>query len=104
MWQEVKPDESGSYESACHLRNQVRGEPRKVTGGNSKTHRHGRIEMRVVAPASDCREHDMDGLSIRETAKRLGVPHGTVKGRVRRARGHLKQMVEKTLGGERDAI
>src|SRR6266404_4361333 len=57
MWQEVKPDESGSYESACHLRNQVRGEPRKVTGGNSKTHRHGRIEMSVVAPASDCREH-----------------------------------------------
>ena len=47
---------------------------------------------------------DMDGLSIRETAKRLGVPHGTVKGRVRRARGYLKQMVEETLGGERDAI
>jgi RNA polymerase sigma-70 factor, ECF subfamily len=47
---------------------------------------------------------DMDGLSIRETAKRLGVPHGTVKGRVARARGHLKQVVEETLGGERDAI
>jgi RNA polymerase sigma-70 factor, ECF subfamily len=47
---------------------------------------------------------DMDGLSIRETAKRVGVPHGTVKGRVVRARGHLKQMVEETLGGERDAI
>jgi RNA polymerase sigma-70 factor (ECF subfamily) len=47
---------------------------------------------------------DMDGLSIRETARRLGVPHGTVKARVARARGHLKQMVEETLGGERDAI
>jgi RNA polymerase sigma-70 factor (ECF subfamily) len=47
---------------------------------------------------------DMDGLSIRETAKRLGVRHGTVKGRVARARGHLKQMVEETLGGVRDAI
>jgi RNA polymerase sigma factor (sigma-70 family) len=47
---------------------------------------------------------DMDGLSIRETAKRLGVPHGTVKARVARARGHLKQMVEETLGGERDGI
>jgi hypothetical protein len=57
VWQELKPDKSGSYESACHLHNQVRGEPRKVTGGNSKTHRHGRIEMRIVAPASDCREH-----------------------------------------------
>jgi RNA polymerase sigma-70 factor, ECF subfamily len=47
---------------------------------------------------------DVDGLSIRETAKRLGVPHGTVKGRVARARAHLKQMVQASLGGERDAI
>jgi RNA polymerase sigma-70 factor, ECF subfamily len=47
---------------------------------------------------------DVDGLSIRETAKRLGVPHGTVKGRVARARAHLKEMVQKSLGGERDAI
>jgi RNA polymerase sigma-70 factor (ECF subfamily) len=47
---------------------------------------------------------DVDGLSIRETARRLGVPHGTVKGRVARARAHLKQMVQESLGGERDAI
>jgi RNA polymerase sigma-70 factor (ECF subfamily) len=47
---------------------------------------------------------DVDGLSIRETAKRLGVPRGTVKGRVTRARAHLKQMVQESLGGERDAI
>ena len=47
---------------------------------------------------------DMNGLSIRETAKRLGVPHGTVKGRVARARGRLKQMVKETLGGARGAI
>jgi len=38
---------------------------------------------------------DVDGLSIRETAKRLGVPHGTVKARVARARAHVKQMVKK---------
>jgi RNA polymerase sigma-70 factor (ECF subfamily) len=47
---------------------------------------------------------DVDGLSIRETAMRLGVPKGTVKARVARARAHLKQMVKKSLGGERDAI
>jgi RNA polymerase sigma-70 factor, ECF subfamily len=47
---------------------------------------------------------DVDGLSIRETAKRLGVPHGTVKARVARARAHLKQMVKENLGGGRDAI
>jgi RNA polymerase sigma-70 factor, ECF subfamily len=47
---------------------------------------------------------DVDALSIRETAKRLGVPHGTVKGRVARARAHLKQMMQESLSGERDAI
>jgi len=47
---------------------------------------------------------DVDGLSIRETAKRLGVPHGTVKGRVARARAHLKQMVRESIAGQRDAI
>ena len=47
---------------------------------------------------------DVDGLSIRETAKRLGVPHGTVKARVARARAHLKQMVKENLGRARDAI
>ena len=51
------------------------------------------FQMRVV-----------DGLSIRETAKRLGVPHGTVKGRVTRACAHLKQMMRKSLSGARDAI
>jgi RNA polymerase sigma-70 factor, ECF subfamily len=40
---------------------------------------------------------DLDGLSIRETAERLGVPHGTVKARVARARAHLKQMVRESL-------
>ncbi len=40
----------------------------------------------------------MDGLSIRETAHRLGIPEGTVKARVARARAKLKQLVQKRLG------
>jgi len=40
----------------------------------------------------------MDGLSIRETAHRLGIPEGTVKARVARARVKLKQLVKKRLG------
>jgi len=40
----------------------------------------------------------MDGLSIRETADRLGIPEGTVKARVARARAKLKQLVQKRLG------
>jgi RNA polymerase sigma-70 factor (ECF subfamily) len=48
---------------------------------------------------------DVEGLSIRETAMRLGVPHGTVKARVARARAHLKRMaVKERLGRERVAI
>jgi RNA polymerase sigma-70 factor (ECF subfamily) len=40
----------------------------------------------------------MDGLSIRETADRLGIPEGTVKARVARARAKLKQLLQKRLG------
>jgi RNA polymerase sigma-70 factor (ECF subfamily) len=37
----------------------------------------------------------LDGLSIRETAHLLGVPDGTVKARLARARTRLKTMIEK---------
>jgi RNA polymerase sigma-70 factor (ECF subfamily) len=41
---------------------------------------------------------DVDGLSIRETANLLGIPEGTVKARVARARARLKQMLQQSLG------
>ena len=48
---------------------------------------------------------DVDGLSVRETAVRLGVPHSTVKARVARGRAHLKRMVVKeSLDRKRVAI
>lgn len=37
---------------------------------------------------------DVDSLSTRETAQALGIPHGTVKARVARARKKLKQLLE----------
>jgi RNA polymerase sigma-70 factor (ECF subfamily) len=40
----------------------------------------------------------VNGLSIRETAHRLGIPEGTVKARVARARAKLKQLLKKRLG------
>jgi RNA polymerase sigma-70 factor (ECF subfamily) len=43
---------------------------------------------------------DLDGLSIRETAHLLGVPDGTVKARLARARIRLKEMVKKSLPGK----
>jgi RNA polymerase sigma-70 factor, ECF subfamily len=36
----------------------------------------------------------MDGLSTRETAQALGIPNGTVKARVARARRKLKQLLQ----------
>jgi RNA polymerase sigma-70 factor (ECF subfamily) len=40
---------------------------------------------------------DVDGLSIRETARILGVPTGTVKAQLTRARKQLKELMCRTL-------
>lgn len=44
---------------------------------------------------------DVYGLSIRETANLMGVPSGTVKARLARARTKLKEAINKRLGEER---
>jgi RNA polymerase sigma-70 factor, ECF subfamily len=41
---------------------------------------------------------DVQGLSIRETARILGVPPGTVKAQSSRARKRLKELMRRTLG------
>lgn len=46
----------------------------------------------------------VDGLTIRETAHSLGVPVGTVKARLARARIKLKQLMQKSLRGKCRAI
>jgi RNA polymerase sigma-70 factor (ECF subfamily) len=43
------------------------------------------------------RLRDVDGLSIRETARILGVPTGTVKAQLARARKRLKELMRRTL-------
>ena len=43
------------------------------------------------------RLRDVDGLSIRETAQFLGVPTGTVKARLARARMRLRQVMQKSF-------
>jgi RNA polymerase sigma-70 factor (ECF subfamily) len=43
------------------------------------------------------RLRDVDGLSIRETAQFLGVPTGTVKARLARARRRLRQVIQESF-------
>src|SRR5580704_5963276 len=43
------------------------------------------------------RLRDVDGLSIRETAQFLGVPTGTVKARLARARRKLREVIQKSF-------
>jgi RNA polymerase sigma factor (sigma-70 family) len=40
---------------------------------------------------------DMHGLSTQETAETLGIPTGTVKAQLARARKKLKQLMQKAL-------
>ena len=47
---------------------------------------------------------EVSGLTIRETAHVLGVPEGTVKARLARARIKLKQLMQKSLRGKGRAI
>jgi len=46
------------------------------------------------------RLRDIDGLSIRETADLLGVPAGTIKARLARARVRLREVMGKGIGRE----
>lgn len=45
---------------------------------------------------------DVDGLNTRETAQVLGIPHGTVKARVARARKKLRQLLQTQVNRCRD--
>ena len=46
----------------------------------------------------------MRGLSIRDTAKILGVPNGTVKAQTARARAKLKRLMQNSVGRKRKRI
>jgi RNA polymerase sigma-70 factor (ECF subfamily) len=45
---------------------------------------------------------DIDGLSIRETADLLGVPTGTIKARLARARVRLREVMGKSIRRKRE--
>jgi RNA polymerase sigma-70 factor, ECF subfamily len=47
---------------------------------------------------------DIDGLSIRESARILGIPSGTVKAQSARARKKLKQLMRRTLRSQTRSV
>lgn len=58
------------------------------------THLHGQLSPTL---RRTFQLRDVDGLSIRETARILGVPTGTVKAQSARARKRLKELMRHTL-------
>ena len=58
------------------------------------THMYSRLSPRL---RETFRLRDIDGLSIRDTARILGVPTGTVKAQSTRARESLKKLMRSTL-------
>jgi RNA polymerase sigma factor (sigma-70 family) len=58
------------------------------------SHLHGRLSPTL---RRTFQLRDIDGLSIRETARILGVPTGTVKAQLARARRRLKELMRHTL-------
>jgi RNA polymerase sigma-70 factor (ECF subfamily) len=57
---------------------------------------HGRLSPTLRRPFQ---LRAIDGLSVRETAQILGMPHGTVKAQFARARKKLKELMRPTAKG-----
>jgi RNA polymerase sigma-70 factor, ECF subfamily len=62
---------------------------------------HIKLSAELLSPPlrTTFRLRDLDGLSIRETARILGVPNGTVKAQLARARARLRQLLQKRFDG-----
>lgn len=69
---------------------------------SSELHEHITRLMRKLSPTlrRAFQLRDMAGLTTREAALFLGVPEGTVKAQLARARAQLRQLMVRTLDGE----
>src|SRR5580700_4128268 len=85
--------------SPADLVSDVRPDPEEVYRKRqiAETLAHATLKLSPILLAT-FRLRDVDGLSIRETAQFLGVPTGTVKARLARARRRLRQVIKKGFG------
>jgi len=82
-----------------------RPNPEEVSERNELTERAVRFTI-LISPTlrRTFQLRDMYGLSIRDTAKILGTPNGTVKAQTARARAKLKLLMQNSLGRKRKRI
>ena len=100
-------DQSQDHESEQVLEKlrDRRPNPEQVSQRNELAERAMRF-MILISPAlrRTFQLRDVYGLSIRDTAKILGVPNGTVKARTARARSKLRLLMQNSVGRKRKRI
>ena len=82
-----------------------RPNPEEVSQRNEITERAVRFTI-LLSPTlrKTFQLRDVYGLSIRDTARILGVPNGTVKARAARARAKLKRLMQGSVGCKRKRV
>jgi RNA polymerase sigma-70 factor, ECF subfamily len=101
------PDQSRDHDSeqVLEILRDRRPNPEEVTQRNELTERAVRLTT-LISPTlrRTFQLRDVYGLSIRDTARILGVANGTVKAQSARARAKLKLLMQNSVGGKRMRI
>ena len=99
-------DQSQDHDSVVlEMLRDRRPNPEEVSQSNELAERAQRFSI-LISPTlrRTLQLRAVNGLSIRDTAKILGVPNGTVKAQTARARAKLKLLMQNTVGRKRTRI
>ena len=99
-------DQSQDHDSVVlEMLRDRRPNPEEVSQSNELAERAQRFSI-LISPTlrRTFQLRAVNGLSIRDTAKILGVPNGTVKAQTARARGKLKLLMQNSVGRKRTRI
>jgi len=82
-----------------------RPNPEEVSQSNELAERAGRFTLQMSPTLRKTFQLRAGrGLSIRDTAKLLGIPNGTVKAQTARARAKLRLLMQNSVGRKRKRI
>jgi RNA polymerase sigma-70 factor (ECF subfamily) len=99
-------DQSQDHDSVVlEMLRDRRPNPEEVSQSNELAERAQRFSI-LISPTlrRTFQLRAVNGLSIRDTAKILGVPNGTVKAQTARARAKLKLLMQNSVGRKRTRI